>query len=376
MLDTQTPIRFFMGANSPGGFFGYLDDFYDYNDGWRAFLIKSGPGTGKATLMRRVLEHMAGYELQIEALVCSSDPGSLDGIVFPELKVCLLDATAPHIMEPKYWGAVEQIVNLSSCMDAAALHTQAPEIIAASQACALLHTRCRKFIGAAASLLSDSCRIAQEHTDQAKILRSAARIAAREFGPHSNRPGKERRRFLSAVTPQGCITFQETLQSLCPRIYSIEDEYGASSRLLLDELRQRAIDAGHDVISCYCPLFPQEKLDHLLIPGLGVGFTTSNPWHKTDFPVYRRIHSARFTDTEGLRSRRQLLSFNRRAAKELLNEAVLILEEAKRAHDRIEGFHISSMDWENATLLTGWVISEFENIYFESVTSGKDRPEP
>ena len=103
MLDTQTPIRFFMGANSPGGFFGYLDDFYDYNDGWRAFLIKSGPGTGKATLMRRVLEHMAGYELQIEALVCSSDPGSLDGIVFPELKVCLLDATAPHIMEPKYW---------------------------------------------------------------------------------------------------------------------------------------------------------------------------------------------------------------------------------------------------------------------------------
>ena len=45
MAETKTPIRFFMGANTPGGFVGYLDDLYDPADGWRAYLIKSGPGT-------------------------------------------------------------------------------------------------------------------------------------------------------------------------------------------------------------------------------------------------------------------------------------------------------------------------------------------
>ena len=276
--------------------------------------------------------------------------------------VCVL---LSHVIEPKYWGAVEQIVNLSACMDAQALHQYAPEILKATDACSALHARCRKFIGAAASLLGDSCRIAAECTDQEKIRRSAARIAAREFGVRSPAPGRETRRFLSAVTPQGIVVFHDTLQALCPRIYSIEDEQGASSRLLLDELRNRALEAGLDVISCACPLFPQEKLEHLLIPSIGVGFTTSGPWHKADFPVYRRIHAARFTDVDRLRARKQVLSFNRRAARELLNEAIAISAEAKRTHDTMEQFNMAAMDWEGATMLTEWIVSEFDALATE-----------
>lgn len=362
MLDSQTPIRFFMGANTPGGFTSFTDDLYDCNDGWRAFLIKSGPGTGKATLMRRVQERLSERGLEVWAIVCSGDPNSLDGLIFPQIKACILDGTAPHIIEPKFWGAVEQIVNLSACMDAHELYKQADEIIDATVSCSALHARSRKFIGAAASLLGDSCRIAAEYTDRGKIQRSAARIAAREFGIRTEEPGKETRFFLSAVTPEGMITFHDTLQYLCPRIYSIEDELGASSRLLLDELRRRALEAGHDVISCPCCLYPYEKLDHLIIPEIGVGFTTSNPWHKADFPVYRRIHAARFTDMDGLRQRKQLLSFNRRAAKELLNEAVNISQEAKSVHDHMEQYNVRHMDWGSVNILTEWVISEFEMI--------------
>ena len=189
MQNTPTPIRFFMGANTPGGFVGYLDDLYDPADGWRAYLIKSGPGTGKSSLMRRVLEQMANRGLEAEAIFCSSDPDSLDGVRIPALKACIVDATAPHVIEPKYWGAVEQIVNLSACMDARRLHESAPQIMEATAACSALHARCRKFLGAAASLLGDSCRIAASYTDPEKILRSAARIAAREFGGRAAPPG-------------------------------------------------------------------------------------------------------------------------------------------------------------------------------------------
>lgn len=359
MFEYHAPVRFYLGANTPVGFVGYLDDLYDAGDGWQAYIIKSGPGTGKSSLMRTVMNIMSELGQEPEAIYCSSDPRSLDGVLFPKLKICILDGTAPHVIEPRYWGAVEQIVNLSACMDGDLLHRQHAAIMSATDACSAMHVRCRKFIGAAASLLGDSARILQEFTDGEKVARTAARIAAREFGCHSGAPGKERRRFLSAVTPEGIVTFHETIQALCPRIYAVEDEHGAASRLLLGDLRRRALDAGLDIVTCACPLAPHDKLEHLLIPSLGLGFTTSNTWHKADFPVYRRIHAARFTDTDQLRQKKQILSFNRRAARELLAEAVAAAAEAKKVHDQIEQFYIRSMDWEAADALTHRVVAEF-----------------
>lgn len=366
MLDMRTPIRFFMGVNTPGGFVGFLDDLYDADDGWRAFLLKGGPGTGKAALLRRVSEHMSARGQEAHAIICALNPDSLDGLVFPEIKVCVIDANAPHVVEPKCWGAVEQIVNLSTCMDANALYSRADEINDIAADCGALNTRCRKFIGAAATLLNDSFRIALDCTDLSKIQRSAARIAAREFGAHSDRPGRERRRFLSAITPEGVIVFQETIQAMCPRIYSIEDEQGASSRLLLEELKKRALDTGYDVIGCYCPFSARDKIEHLLIPSIGIGFTTSNTWHKADFPVYRRIHAARFTNSERLRQRRQLMSFNRRAARELINEAVVITGEIKDYMQKTEHIYYDYMDHDGADMLGDWLISELDEILEEN----------
>lgn len=372
MNEMDMPVRFFIGANTPVGFVGYLDDLYDCRDGWRAYLIKSGPGSGKSTLIKTVMQHMARLGYDAEAILCSSDPDSLDGVVFRQLKLCLFDATSPHIIEPHYWGAVEQIVNLSACSDGALLYERREGIREASNACSALHARCRRFLGAASSLLNDNVRTALEYTDVAKISRSAARIAAREFGTASSGDGREWRRFLSAVTPQGMVTFQETLQALCPRIYSLEDEYGASSRLLLAELRQRALESGLEIFTCACPLSPSDHPEHLLVPSLGVGFTTSNSWHKADFPVYRRIHAARFTDMDALRQKRQRLSFNRRAARELIGEAVTLLEGAKQIHDQLEDYTVEATDWEMVDETTLWVLAEFTRIA-EEYAAGEQR---
>ncbi|MGN0172224.1 MAG: hypothetical protein ACI39E_05535, partial [Acutalibacteraceae bacterium] len=172
------------------------------------------------------------------------------------------------------------------------------------------------------------------------------RLSVREFGAARDRKGKETRRFLSAVTPEGSVVFSDTAAALCPRLFVIEDEYGAVSARCLARLRSAALAAGLDIISCACPLFPHTKLEHLLIPSIGVGFLTSNSRHKMDFPVYRRIHAARFIDASVLKAKKQQLSFNRRAAGELLLEAVRAAEETKKHHDRMEALHVAAMDWE------------------------------
>ena len=150
------------------------------------------------------------------------------------------------------------------------------------------------------------------------------------------------------MTPDGPIVFYETLQTLCPRIYSIEDDHGAAAALLLSELVRQAEKRGIETIVCPCPLAPDDGPEHVLFPSIGVGFTTSNAFHKVDFPVYRRLHATRFENAEQLRAKRQVVAFNRRAAVELLAQAQTLAAEAKQVHDRMEVFSAAAMNWELA----------------------------
>ncbi len=253
--------------------------------------------------------------------------------------------TTTHVVEPQYPGAVETLVNLCDCWNSKTLYEKRKEIIEISGSVSKCHEHCCRFLAACGSLTNDTYRIAEQCTDHGKISRYATRFASREFRP-KNGPGKELVRFLSAVTNQGVLTFTQTAQDLCSRIYLIEDEYGASSKLLLHALRQAALESGYNVISCFCPLSPFDKLEHLLIPELSLGFMTSNPFHPLDIEPYRVIHARRFTDMELLSQRKKRLAFNRKAANQMLEQAIRLLMEAKEKHDKLECCYIAAMNFD------------------------------
>lgn len=341
----QAPVRFFLGSNTPNGFAGTAESLYT-PDGWRVFLLKSGAGTGKSTLLRRVYDRLTAAGETAEVFCCSSDPNSLDAVRFPDRRLCLIDATAPHGIEPTYWGAVEQIVPLSLCMGP--LYDNAPSVVALTDEKRALHQRCCGHLRAAASLFGDSRRIENECLDREKVCRFARRLAISEWQSEKSEAQSlaSEIRFLSAFTPDGWITLYDTLQALCPRIYAIEDEQGAAGSLLLSELEKAATADGKRCIACPCPLFPNDGPEHLLLPELGLAFTTSNSFHKVDFPIFRRIHASRFLDTERLRRHRQRLSFLRRAAAEVLREATALSAQAKTVHDQLEQYSAAAMDWQ------------------------------
>lgn len=96
MLDDKSAPCFFLGANSPCGFVSRFDSLYDPEGGWHAFVLKGGPGTGKSTLMHRVAAAAQEAHAQVERIHCSSDPASLDAVILPGQKLCIVDGTAPH----------------------------------------------------------------------------------------------------------------------------------------------------------------------------------------------------------------------------------------------------------------------------------------
>ena len=355
----QATVRFFAGATTPSGYQNGLSDLYRPDEDWRAYLIRGGPGTGKSTLIQRLYRHFRSQGVEGELFCCSADPHSLDGLRFPHQKVCILDATYPHVVEPRYWGACEQVVPLTSCMDETYLYHRRRDYRETAEEHRRLLSRCRRLLTEASTLISEQKRQQIGCLDVAKLKREAARLAAKEWEPTGGE-GREERRWLSAVTPDGVLPLFETVQALCPRIYTIVDEHGAAAALLLNELKERAVAAGHTVTVCRCPLSAEPQTEHLLIPSLGLAFITANTAHAVDFPVFRRLHVSRFTDTELLKERRERLAFCHRAVDELLDGAVATLTEARTVHAHLETLCGSAMDWDRATALGDRLIATLE----------------
>lgn len=94
-------VQFYLGANSPTGFYSLYDQLLDPAQAEDIIILKGGPGCGKSSLMRRVAGAMEARGLQVEYIVCSGDPDSLDAVVLPQLKTALVDGTAPHGIAPK-----------------------------------------------------------------------------------------------------------------------------------------------------------------------------------------------------------------------------------------------------------------------------------
>ncbi len=359
-MSKTTLCRYFLGCNSREGFFTLFPQFTRPAAGWRCILIKGGPGTGKSTLMKKVVRTAAGRCHPVEEIHCSSDADSLDGVVLPRSKVVLLDATPPHALEPQFPGAVEQPFSLCDCWDTAQLSAAREPIVALGEEIAGLHRQAVRYLAGAAALLGEVRQLAAATLDREKIARYADRFAAREL-PDRGHPGTEEKRLLSAVTDRGCILYNETLQTLCPRLICLEDPCGAAAAELLARLRETALQRGYHIVSCPCPLFPNEKPDHLLLPELGLGIVTSNSFHRITTPG-RAVHAQRFTDGDLLKSRRVRIRFLQKTAAVLLRQAELAIAEAHTRHDALEAYYIAATDFAAVEALSDRLLRELDGL--------------
>ncbi len=93
-------IQYFLGANSPAGFYSLYDHLLPPEQARAIYILKGGPGCGKSTLMGKVGDWAEEAGLETEYILCSGDPGSLDAVVIPALKAAIVDGTAPHGVVP------------------------------------------------------------------------------------------------------------------------------------------------------------------------------------------------------------------------------------------------------------------------------------
>lgn len=355
---TQSP-KFFLGANTPNGFVSRFDNLYYPEEGWFAYIIKGGPGTGKSTLMKRLAKEANLKNVKTELIYCSSDPSSLDAVIFPELKVSIADGTSPHTLDPVFPGISDTIINLCDCWDKSKLKNLNNDIIKLSKKNSSFHKKSKKYLSAYEQIDNDICDLIYSYYDKDKIINYANKLSQKYFKKFSSKPGKENIRFISGITPKGIIFFEETLNILSDKTIIIDDEYGIVGNIILSIIKENAANSGFDLFSCYCPTKPKTKLESIIIPELNISFAVSNSYHNiNELENIQVVHSKRFLNTSSEEFKKYRISFDYKLKRELIDESVLNLEKAKSTHDDLEKLYSSCMDYNKVNHITEKLIND------------------
>lgn len=352
--------NYFLAANSAEGFVSHFGDCYDCFDGWRAYIIKGGPGTGKSSLMKRVA--LRAQTLGTEGVLCpcSSDPESLDAVIFEDLKTVILDGTAPHIVEPKFPGACENIINLGDCWDSDTLYKNRKEIENITLKNKLLHKSASTYLKAAGHFLKDNIALAEPYKNETMLEAFAFNLFKRLVPKKSEFAPKEWVRFISGITPKGIINFDFVAENYKTRII-IKDDYSVCANQILKNIRELALSSGYEIITLKNSFLPSLIIDHILIPELSLCFLTENSYISFGFDD-RRIHARRFLDIAAINRQREKRRFNKKAFEEIVSSAAKILGEAKAVHDELEAYYIKAMDFDKTAALSQKIMAEIMQI--------------
>ncbi len=350
-------VKYFLAANSCEGFVSYFKNCYNPQDGWRTFIIKGGPGTGKSSFMKFLVSRAAEKGIGAELFPCSSDPDSLDAVIFPDKKLVIMDGTAPHTVDPDFPGVCETILNFSDFWKENVLRQNTAEIMAATNKNKQLHLSASRYIRALGNLLEDNIKIANISFKKSKALAFADKLC-KQYIPKGNGGGYEWVRFLSGITPKGVVFYGNSLFESCKNSVIIEDEFGNAADLIMNRVRDYALENGNEVITVKNAFLPSRLVDHIVIPKLSLCFLRESEYGHFNTDI-RRIHARRFINSAQLHKSSKRIKFNRKAIRQLLFTACNTLKEAKEVHDQMEMYYISAMDFPSLT--------EFANKFSENL---------
>lgn len=350
----------FLGGNTPQGFFSYFDHLIRPERARRFFVIKGGPGTGKSSFMRSLAKefHDAGYD--VEAFHCSSDPESLDAVRIPSLEVAWVDGTAPHVIDPKYPGIFDEILDFGAFLDPSPLQDRKAEVLEIQAEVSQGFQRAFRYLRAAKSIhenIAAANTIAMSH---GKLNERIQLLVGNIFGHRtpSSVTGYQRRMFANAFTPVGVVHYLPSLMDPVPKRYVVTGEPGTGKSTLLKAVADAAVTQGFDTEVFHSPLDPA-SIDHVIIPRLGVAVITSAEDHAYEHPDATVVNLNEYRDYHRVTKNRQMCEDAWALFHNVLELAIGTLAHTKEIRDVLEGYYVEAMDFSHIEAIRESHLSQF-----------------
>jgi len=323
--------KYFLGANSSGGFYSLYGGFCRAEGDYLG-IIKGGPGTGKSGFMRRIGQAAERCGLDVEYVLCSGDPVSLDGVYIPALHRGWADGTSPHAAEPNFLGVDGEYIDLSRFCALPLAKNDAEDA-------EKLYTGYKSSYKAAYSFLKAASEVGKigrrELTEREKleIKKIMSTILPRRKSRKS--VGKEKFRFLRCLSCEGEITLNSELEE--NRVFTLFGGRRAAD-YALKYLTREALLRGFSPIVCLSPQNPEEY-EAVIIPELETAVTD-------------RHYSIRGAKSTALPVEEVIPCKYEEIEKTLIGSAYDCLAHAKKLHDELEEIYKKAMDFEALTEFT------------------------
>ncbi|MBE3588783.1 MAG: hypothetical protein IMW93_09590 [Thermoanaerobacteraceae bacterium] len=97
--DNPKARHLFATGNTPDGAVSYLDTIVGHLR--KRYIINGDDGTGKTTLVRRIMDAALMRGFDVEAYHCALDPSRIEHLVFPALDMAVVNSVEPHYYKPQ-----------------------------------------------------------------------------------------------------------------------------------------------------------------------------------------------------------------------------------------------------------------------------------
>ncbi len=344
-MEKSLKIEYFLGANTPKGFISLYDSLINLQECRHLYIIKGGPGSGKSTLMKRIANKALECEYETHFVRCSGDPSSLDAVYIPSLKIAIVDGTAPHVIDPKYPGAIDSIVDMSACWNSKALEMQRNEIVETNKAYKTCYDIAYRYLAAAGKVEADMYSAVISGVDFTKLNTYCDKFIKKQGLETKSITVKPVKRFISSPTCEGMYDFKKSLACYAKNVVIIKD-YCNIGNLLIETLRDLAVSKGIDCDEYYGGMSLKYGPEALHFKEKELAVILSTAHSPFEIEGIRGVRVLRFINPRLIELEHKRIHTDKRMELSLMEQAQVSLDEAKNLHDKLEKHYISAMNFE------------------------------
>ena len=352
--------RFFLGGNTPKGFYSFFSEVMPLKDANRIFCLKGGPGTGKSSLMKELGKEYEDKGYNVEYFHCSSDSDSLDCVLLKDLNIAILDGTAPHTTDPKVPGAIDEIVNLGQHWNEEGIKKYKTDILSVQNSITNNFNRAYKYFNAASIIHEDWSSLNREALNLNKFNFLMEELKDKLYKSTVSSMGSCRNLFITAFTPTGIVTFLDNLVDRCDTTYVLNGPPGTGKHEILSYLRDEGLKRGFHIDVFHSPIVP-EKIEHIYIQELNTSVISSNELNQQLYHGHQ-VYMENYLNYDTINCLNEKIIDAKNCFYTLLNKGLSILTEAKKAHDDIEKYYIPNMNFDEIKDVKKYIVDKITSI--------------
>lgn len=243
--------------------------------------------------------------------------------------------TPPHVIDPKYPGAVDEIIHLGDYWNEEALIANRDKIVKAIDDNGKIYKRVYKYLGAAKLVQDDVEWIYEEATNKDAERDAVQQFIEKVTKGYKNNKGLHQTRHLfgSAYTFFGHIHHAETYLNPIKKRYTIQAASIKKKSDVLKQVADKFIEKGYNLELYHHPMVP-DWLETVIVPELSIA-VTCYPSSKAK----RVLDLDAYLDSEVLVHYFEELEYGKNFVNQLLDQVFDNLKKTKVNHDYIETFY-------------------------------------